>query len=89
MNQLAHVLYASAPPATSSLSGMIVGLLPSRDTASVELAVKAAASGRIYDCKVPLALAGLTDLRVGAAVEIVGVEVAPQHLRVLEVAIFS
>jgi len=89
MNQLAHAIRTDTLPAvTSTLSGMIAGMLPSRDNASLEVALKTAATGKLYKCTVPLSLARQANLTVGAIVEIIGIEAAPQYLRAVGLAVF-
>jgi len=81
----------SGPPslATASFFGIIAGMLPSRDAGSIEVAVKADETGRIYDCMVPLALVANSPLSIGDAVEIIGVEAAPRFVRAVGLAIFA
>ena len=74
---------------TASFFGVIAGMLPSRDTASIEVAVKADETGRIYDCKVPVSLLGSQQLDIGTLVEIIGVEAAPRHVRAVGLAVFA
>jgi len=89
MNQLAHsVRQEQSPVVTATFSGIVAGMLPSRNADSLELAVKATETGKIYDCTVPLSLAQQANLQIGAAVEIIGIEAAPQYVRAVGLAVF-
>lgn len=89
MNHLAPTARTtSSPAATATFSGVVAGMLPCRNSESMEVAVKATESGKIYDCTVPLSLVQEANLKVGAVVEIIGVEAAPYYVRAVGLAVF-
>jgi hypothetical protein len=78
----------ATPPVQATFSGIVAGMLPSRDAESIEVAIKATETGKIYDCTVPLSIAREVNLQIGAAVEVIGVEAAPRYVRAVGLAVF-
>jgi hypothetical protein len=92
MNPFAHPPRKPPRPATpaaqATFSGIVAAMLPSRDPESIEVAIKATDTGKIYDCTVPLSIAREANLQVGAVVEVIGFEAAPQYVRAVGLAVF-
>ena len=88
MKQLAQSVRNASPAVTATFSGVVAGMLPSRNAESLEVAVKATDTGKIYDCTVPLSLVQQANLQIGTHVEIIGIEAAPQYVRAVGLAVF-